>query len=204
MKSRILLKLFLVFIVIVPTIFSCVSSTESDDSTAPIIHDIRMRIRYDSAYIFPDTILLEDGNIITLNTDPNADTDTLVMNRYMYFKGKFEDEEGLSSYRIALDYYDPLQVTTSSSPDVLYTIRKGYDNIYNQTKSIVFKGITTLPDSLSVVIDAETSQTANKPIREGDYILTVDCVDKANNFAEPRTRKIKLLRRQTIIDSRMQ
>lgn len=202
MKSRILLKLFLVFIVIVPTIFSCVSSTESDDSTAPIIHDIRMRIRYDSAYIFPDTILLEDGNIITLNTDPNADTDTLVMNRYMYFKGKFEDAEGLSSYRIRLSY-DSSRLIEPTTLDTLYAISRGYDNIFNQKYLIVFQVMMVLPDSLSSQA-ANASITKQKPIREGDYILTVDCVDKANNFAEPKTRKIKLLRRQTIIDSRMQ
>lgn len=195
MKRLIISSLLL--LIIISLVHSCHDDELANDRTAPVISEVKIGTQ--------DTIVMvrKDGSkeVIYVNTNPNPEIDTLILNKRVAFSGRFTDEttDALSSYRIRIAL-DSSNITEPIPPqektDTAVHIIRGF-SLFGKTDTTVIKQqeITLPLDSL------RNNQGKYLPVREGKYLFIVSCTDKAGNEVVD-TFYTKVLNRKSIIANR--
>lgn len=165
------------------------------DNTPPEIHLSETRVgRIETIIVSPlDKILINTGT---------SGPDTLLCNNTVYFKGRFTDNYGLSSFRLKM-MYDSISQPEPSADKAIFRIQKGwmiYDN--SSTENIKETSITNLA-AFSIPESVQDLSGNNLPVREGQYFLQVNVMDLAGNKDSVNIPVI-VLYQKTIIDNRKQ
>lgn len=199
MNKRFLLIVISVLCTII-IFFSCEKSTESSDTEPPKIMDVKTNIK--------DAVVTDLGDSLFLNTDSLniARIDTIVLGHRILFSARFTDNEALSSYKIVIDV-DPANEGNEGEDAIFYVSRgwtlfgQGLESVKKDTTIVKQNNIITT----ETIEEMKAGDTVAKdyPVREGDYSLKVCCVDKAGN-RDSLIRTIRLLKRETILKSRLQ
>ncbi|NDV69658.1 DUF4625 domain-containing protein [Dysgonomonas sp. 25] len=187
---RKLISLIFLLLASVLAFLSCGKDEHKDDTTAPVISDIRIN--------YEDTII-HGGITYTFNRNNTSSRDTLVPGRIMKFKVRFEDnkEGGLSSFVIKLRY-DSTEISPNPprdsilvgsqwrKTDSLLYITRAWSTIFGKTD-------TTVYNQSDIRISANSGGQNETPYRQGEYFLLIGCVDKAGNQKIDSTHTIVVL-----------
>lgn len=172
--------------------YSCAKT--DDDTTPPVIRAVSLSPN--------DTIKLDSGEIIEINTDDEAVLNTLVLGRKLKFKAEFSDNKMLSFYRILINV-DP--ENHGIEKDSAYSVSRRWVDIFGQTEynfPIRYNDDILIPDKFDhTEIDPVTGESVaqQRPVREGLYNLEVILVDAAGNSTSVN-QSVVLKKRSTIVD----
>jgi hypothetical protein len=143
-----------------------------------------------------------DGLIIKINdstnTKPNG-IDTLVIGHTVFLKARFQDEIGLSSYKVEMNVDSSLMVENKDSVYRFFSL--GIDIFSSNNNKI--SDITVMRNNLVAIptyttkLNKETSKTDTLSIYQGDYIMKVACTNIAGK-RDSIYYKVKLLSRDSI------
>jgi hypothetical protein len=187
--------LFISVLIIFSLLYSCEEDEFSKDKIPPVISKVKIGTK--------DTIIVvnPDGTreVLYINTNPNPEIDTLILNKRVFFTGRFADEtpKNLSSYRIVIAYDSSNWVQPEVRDTSVYMI-KGFGSIFGKTDTMVVnQQDMILPD------DSLRSTSLNRylKVREGRYRFIVSCGDISGNEVT-ETFYTTILSRNTIIKNR--
>lgn len=188
--------LILLLITIAPSLWfsSCAKVDEYGDSET-IISDV--------VFNMDDTIYIEDlkMNIIindSASIKPN-NIDTLVIGKPVYIKARFQDEIGLSSFKVEMKIDSSKLTPTKDSLYYFYSL--GAD-IFSSSRNKIYD-ITVRKNTLVTIpvtvtrLNKETNETESVDVYQGDYIIKVACLNLAGR-GDTIYHKVKLLSRDSI------
>ncbi len=187
--------LFISVLIIFSLLYSCEEDELSKDKIPPVISKVKIGTK--------DTIIVTnpDGTreVLYINTNPNSEIDTLILNKRVTFSGRFADETplNLSSYRIVIAYDSSNWIQPEVRDTSVYMI-KGFGSIFGKTDTMVVnQQDMILPD------DSLRSTSLNRylRVREGRYRFIVSCGDISGNEVT-ETFYTTILSRNTIIKNR--
>lgn len=196
------MKKLIVFILLsflaVVVFISCSDDDTKKDKTPPVISGVRIN--------FEDTII-DNGRVIRFNRNDEAVIDTLVTGRFLRFTARFEDDYALSSYMIKLRYdtiLDNATIFDTMKVDPRLYATKYWITIFGRRDTLIQdQSDIFINDSVSKVVEGEY---ISLPYLEGEYFLSVYCLDKAGNEStfsyDPNTivhHRVRVLSRETLI-----
>ncbi|NDV96074.1 hypothetical protein D0T84_14295 [Dysgonomonas sp. 521] len=190
--------LILISIIIVPSIWfsSCAKSETYDTDDKPVVSDVRFN--------FNDSLMYADGTLIKLNDSANTNPDridTLILGKMVYLTARFQDNVGLSSYRVKLVIDSSRLTPTNDSLLSFYSL--GAD-IYSSNKHKIYDTVIqkntliTIP-TYALRTNKETQLKDTVAIYQGDYIMQIACGNIAGNRDSTSfSYRVKLLTRDSI------
>lgn len=190
--------LILITIIIVPAVWfsSCSKSETYDTDDTPIVSDVRFN--------FDDSLMYADGTIIYLNDSTNTAPgriDTLIIGKIVYLTARFQDNIGLSSYRVKMVIDSSRLTPTNDSLLSFYSL--GADiyssNKYKIKDTIIRKNTLITIPTYALRTDKETLLRDTVAIYQGDYIMQIACGNIAGNKDSTSfAYRVKLLSRDSI------
>ncbi|MDH6309096.1 hypothetical protein M2451_001667 [Dysgonomonas sp. PFB1-18] len=185
----------IILFILLPLIYF--SSCEKGDDWSeerPVISDIRFNesdtLMYGPSAAEKTVILINDSSVM------NRTMDTAIVSRWLYITAHFSGSNDLSSFKVG----GILTYKTKAGLEIKDTIMRLGQSIFNKKDTLVYKNkLIQIPDSLDRTIDGVSHRGG---LQEGEYKLSILCMDKAGKKSDSILHSVTILRRATILAAR--
>ncbi len=193
--------LFVIFLVLLPLVYSCAKDDDADDKEPPTVSDVKFNVNDTLRYGLvtqPSTLRVNDSTKVKAEM-----IDTVVAGKWLAISAAFHDDNRLSSFKVqgVIAYRD------EEGNTYLDTIVRSGQNIFGVKDTIVHKNRLILLADSTQKYNKDKKRNVDVRVVEGDYMLDVVCMDvtgKVNTDTTQNyegTHPIRIVRRKAILDA---
>lgn len=184
---------FTIILFILLPLFYFSSCEKGDDwsEDAPVISDIRFNesdtLMYGPSADEKTVVLINDSSVM------NRAMDTAIVGRWLYVTAHFSGSNDLSTFKVG----GILTYKTKAGLEIKDTIMRLGQSIFNKKDTLVYRNrLMQIPDSLDRTVDGVSQRGG---LQEGEYTLSILCIDKAGRKSDSILHPVTILRRSTIL-----